>query len=225
MEHRLISFSQTINHTFKDITILERALRHRSAGTPHNERLEFLGDAVLEFVISTELYNRHQDAKEGDLSRMRSSLVNGKVLAKLALDFEVDKYLELGSGERKSGGAKRQSILADAMEALIGAIYLDAGIEVAAQCVIGWYGECVDDLSQMKPEKDAKSQLQEWLQARGLPLPTYDSKVRGQAHALTFTVTCSVKGLAHQTQGESTSRQKAEQLAAREYLKVVRETE
>ncbi len=223
MKDKLKAIATRLRHEFNNLDLLEQALTHRSAGSMNNERLEFLGDAILGYAISSELYRRHPNAKEGELSRMRSSLVNGEVLAQLAVDLNIGEYLNLGSGERKSGGAMRESILADAMEAIIGAIYLDAGIEKASQFIVHWYGESVDDLSQLQPVKDAKSQLQEWLQGRGLPLPQYASTITGKAHSLKFEIVCSVEGLPHRSIGVSSSRRKAEQMAAEKYLEFLDE--
>lgn len=154
---------------------------------------------------------------------MRSFLVNGEILAEIALDFEVNTCLYLGLGEQKSGGSERQSILADAMEAIIGAIYLDAGIEASRGFIIRMYGEKANNLSDLEPKKDAKSQLQEWLQAKKLPLPSYVLTVEGRAHALTFKVVCQVEGLPYSSVGESSSRRKAEQIAAKHYMEKLHE--
>ncbi len=223
MSTGLEDLAKKLGHKFFSLTLLETALTHRSYGTPNNERLEFLGDSVLGLVITEELYQRHLQIKEGGLSRMRASLVNGEVLAKLAGDLGISKYLRLGVGEKKTGGSHRTSILADAMEAIIGAIYLDGGVEKVRELIIEWYGERVDDLSTMTPEKDPKSRLQEWLQARRLPLPKYKVKSGGEAHAQTFTAMCSVEGLPHQATGVSTNRRSAEQAAAQHYLELLDE--
>ncbi len=214
---------EKLGHSFQDEQLLEHALRHRSLGADNNERLEFLGDAVLGFVITEELYRRHPTAREGELSRMRASVVNGDVLAQLAMDLSISDYLRLGIGEQKSGGQRRHSILADTMEALVGAIFIDGGIGACRQCILNWYGERVDDLSTLEPKKDPKSRLQEWLQARKLPLPDYKAKISGEAHAQTFTVTCFVEGLPHKTKGISTTRRRAEQVAAERFLELVNE--
>lgn len=210
--------TQLLGYYFQDDALLRQALTHRSIHNCNNERLEFLGDAVIGFVIASELYQRYPDMREGDLSRIRSSLVNRETLAKMAKELQIGPYLILGSGELKSGGQKRQSILADAVEALIGAIYLDGGFKVCQEVVLQWYDQCFEDLSQLTPQKDAKSQLQEWLQAHKLPLPDYEAKVTGAAHSQTFHVTCRVEGLDHITEGTSTSRRKAEQQAAKRFL-------
>ncbi len=212
-----------LGYRFKNETLLQNALTHRSTGADNNERLEFLGDAVLGFIITTELFHRHPNAREGDLSRLRASLVNGDMLASMATDLGVSNALLLGMGEQKSGGKKRQSILADALEAIVGAIYTEAGLEDCRRCVLEWYGERVDDLSKLTPTKDAKSRLQEWLQARKLPLPEYDVSVSGEAHAQLFTVTCRVEGLPHLSEGTGKNRRKAEQAAAQRFLELLDE--
>lgn len=217
----LTALQQRLGHTFNDLSLLERALTHRSHSGDNNERLEFLGDAVLSLVITTELFQQHPDSQEGKLSRLRSTLVNGELLAQLAVDLEVGDYLRLGVGEQRSGGQHRRSILADAFEAIIGAIYCDAGIDVVRSCVLHWFGERFADLSAVKPIKDPKSRLQEYLQARKLPLPEYIAEVSGEAHAQTFHVRCCVEGLDIETLGESSNRRKAEQLAAQRFLEIL----
>ena len=212
-----------LGHRFRNVKLLESALSHRSVGSDNNERLEFLGDSVLGFVIASELYQRHFRAQEGELSQMRASVVNGDVLARLSIDLGINKNLRLGIGECKSGGKSRPSILADALEAVVGAIYIDAGLEICRRCLLNWYGEQVDNLSRITPNKDAKSRLQEWLQARKFPLPMYEIKVTGEAHAQTFTVMCSVEGLPNKTQGVSSRRRRAEQIAAERFLELLNE--
>lgn len=212
-----------LGYTFQNQELLAQALRHRSAGKPHNERLEFLGDAVLGFVISAELFAHQPRAKEGDLSRMRSALVNREILAGIAGMLQVSDSVELGPGERKTGGEQRQSILADTLEALIGAIYLDGGLVAVEQCIRQWFGDKVDGLATLQPMKDAKSALQEWLQSHQLPLPHYACRAEGLAHQQIFHVTCSVKGLDWVTEGTSSSRRKAEQLAAQQFLDLLNE--
>jgi ribonuclease III len=207
-----------IGYQFKDATLLEHALRHRSAGDMNNERLEFLGDAVLSVIMAEALFQHHPTASEGELSRMRANLVSGAHLTELAKRLNLGPHLKLGLGEIKSGGHQRASILADALEALIGAVYLDSDLETCRRCVFKWYGERLDELSEMHPAKDAKSRLQEWVQSHKFPLPTYTAAVSGKPHEQTFVVTCEVRGLPHVATGASTSRRKAEQLAAKHYL-------
>ncbi len=220
---KLARLMERLDYHFKDEQLLQNALSHRSVGLNNNERLEFLGDAVLGFLITIELYQRHAKAREGDLSRMRALVVNGDILAQLATDLGVSECLRLGAGEEKSGGKLRHSILADALEAIVGAIYIDGGFEACQRCVLHWYGERVNDLSRLKPKKDAKSRLQEWLQARKLPLPDYKAKITGEAHAQTFIVTCYVEGLPHVTEGVGTTRRRAEQIAAERFLELLHE--
>ena len=223
MDNKMNRLMARLGHHFEDPVCLEHALSHRSTGPDNNERLEFLGDSVIGFIITFELYQRHPDAREGDLSRLRASLVNGETLASMATDLGVSDYLLLGVGEQKSGGKLRHSILADALEAIVGAIFIDGGPEVCKRCVLSWYGERVDDLSKLTPIKDAKSKLQEWLQARKLPLPEYTVKVSGEAHAQTFVISCQVTGLSHSSEGTSTTRRKAEQMAAERFLELLNE--
>ncbi len=219
----ITALAKRLGYEFRDISLLETALTHRSVYGRNNERLEFLGDAALNFIIGSELFKRHPNAREGELSRMRAALVNGEMLASFAKTLALSDCLRLGAGEIKTGGRQRESILADALEAVIGAIYCDGGMEPCQQCVLTWYGERFADLTEIKPSKDAKSALQEWSQAHKLPLPTYTSTATGQAHAQVFYVTCFVEGLPHTTTGESTNRRKAEQIAAQKFLELLNE--
>lgn len=214
---------QHLGHQFNNIGLLQTALSHRSMGPYNNERLEFLGDSVLGFIITSELYQRHPQAREGELSRMRAAVVNGEVLAQLSIYLGINDNLRLGVGERKRGGMMRLSILANALEAVVGAIYLDAGLEKCRRCLLDWYGKRVDDLSTLTPQKDPKSRLQEWLQARKLSLPTYEVQVSGEAHAQIFKAICYVKGLPYKTEGISSTRQRAEQITALRFLELIDE--
>lgn len=209
---------EQLGYVFQDEMTLKRALTHRSMGLPNNERLEFLGDSVLGFVMAEALFKQHREGREGDLSRMRSHLVNGEMLGDLAQKLGLSDYIHLGLGEEKTGGRERLSIMADTLEAIIGAIYLDGGMKVVRECILSWYDLIVEDLSQLTPEKDPKSTLQEWLQARKFPLPSYETEATGKAHAQKFTTTCSVEGLPYKTVGKCRSRRKAEQIAAEKYL-------
>lgn len=214
--------SRDLGYGFKSVQLLAQALTHRSASSCNNERLEFLGDAVLSCVISTELYNRFSEADEGSLSRLRASLVRGETLAAVARSLALGDYLRLGSGELKSGGFRRESILADAFEAIIGGIYLDGGIESARAFILRLFGERLDKASPVAAAKDPKTRLQEFLQSRRRALPTYTVlAVEGQAHAQKFRVSCEVEGLETAALGEGSSRRKAEQAAAREALKAL----
>lgn len=212
---RLNRLVGALGYAFRNETLLRTALTHRSAAGAHNERLEFLGDAVLSFIVSAELYDRFPQMDEGNLSRLRSSLVKGETLAVIARRLDLGEYLELGSGELKSGGYRRESILADALEAIIGAVYLDGGVDGAKQLVLHLYGERLDQAAPISHLKDPKTRLQEFMQARGLPLPVYEVLwTSGDAHDQTFAVRCTVTGLAEPTEGIGASRRKAEQAAA-----------
>ncbi|AUJ58609.1 ribonuclease III [Coxiella-like endosymbiont of Amblyomma americanum] len=214
---------QNLKHQFNDVGLLQMALSHRSVGVNNNERLEFLGDSILGFVITLELYKRYPKAQEGELSQMRASVVNGNVLAQLSVNLGIDANLLVGASEHKRRA--QLSILSDALEAVVGAIYLDAGLEKCRCCLLSWYSERIDDLSTLIPKKDAKSRLQEWLQARKLSLPIYEILTSGEAHAKIFTATCCIKGLFHRTEGIGTTRRQAEQTAAMRFLELVEKNE
>jgi len=200
----------------KDPELFELALTHRSCGKRNNERLEFLGDAILSFVIADDLYRRFPDAREGQMSRLRSRVVKGETLALIARDLGVGDYLRLGSGELKSGGFRRDSILADSVEAIIGAIYLDQGIEAAREFILHWFGSRLEQLDLNVTLKDAKTRLQEFLQSRRSPLPKYELvSVEGEPHDQTFHIRCEVSLLKQPTEGRGSSRRQAEQDAAR----------
>jgi ribonuclease-3 len=204
-----------LGHDFESPALLTAALTHRSAGGRNNERLEFLGDAVLGLVVAEALFRRRERAPEGELSRLRALLVRRQTLAEIARDLELGDHLVLGTGEQKSGGFRRASILADALEAIIGAIYLDAGFDAARDTILRLYASRLADLPPGPALKDPKTRLQEWLQGRGHALPAYElADVAGEAHAQRFTVTCTVSGLDLAAEGTGTSRQKAEQAAA-----------
>ncbi|KUJ84985.1 ribonuclease III [Microbulbifer sp. ZGT114] len=208
-----------LGHQFSRPDLLQLALTHRSAGSRNNERLEFLGDSILGFTIGAALFDKFPEGREGQLSRLRAQLVSGETLAKLAREMEIGDCLRLGEGEMKSGGFRRASILADAVEALIGAIYLDAGLEAARERVLAWFASRLENLS-LETAKDPKTRLQEWLQARQRPLPEYTVvDVSGAEHAQRFVVECRVKGLSAPVRGEASSRRSAEKLAATEAYK------
>ncbi|WP_444898005.1 ribonuclease III [Microbulbifer sp. SSSA005] len=203
-----------LGHDFDQAELLELALTHRSHGSRNNERLEFLGDSILGFTIGAALYEQFPNGREGQLSRLRAQLVSGETLAKLARELEIGDCLRLGEGEMKSGGFRRASILADAVEALIGAIYLDAGLEAARARVLEWFALRLQGLS-LETVKDPKTRLQEWLQARKKPLPEYKVvDVSGAEHAQHFVVECRVSGLTQPAKGEASSRRNAEKTAA-----------
>ena len=219
MDSRLEALQRRIGHRFDDTRLLGRALTHRSFGADHNERLEFLGDAVLSLVISGLLFDRFAGSDEGDLTRVRAHLVREESLHRVALQLDLPEVLKLGEGEARGGGAQRASILADALEALIGATFLDGGFDAARTVVSGLFGEIIATTDVANWSKDAKTELQEWLQARRLPVPTYRiAATRGQAHAQTFEVECAVPALNLVEQGVGRSRRIAEQEAARRML-------
>jgi len=204
-----------LGHQFADSELLTLALTHRSFAGRNNERLEFLGDAILNFVAGEALYERFPQAREGQLSRLRARLVKGETLAVLARGFELGEYLRLGSGELKSGGFRRESILADALEALIGAIYLDAGMDVARARVLDWLEGELQGLTLVDTNKDPKTRLQEFLQSRAVELPCYEVvDIQGEPHCRTFFVQCEIALLTDKTQGQGASRRIAEQVAA-----------
>jgi ribonuclease-3 len=212
---------KTLHYRFQDASLLLQALTHRSASGANNERLEFLGDAVLDFVISDAVFKRRPDADEGDLSKLRASLVKDTSLAKLAADLGIGKHLVLGSGERKTGGHRRESILADALEAIFGAVFLDSGFAAAAEIIERVFAQRLEDLPNADDLRDAKTRLQEWLQARKMALPDYELlSVTGKAHRQRFSVSCTVSELSQTTEGESTTRRKAEQQAAQRMLAI-----
>lgn len=219
MSNPLNIFSRRLGHHFADPALLELALTHRSVGGDNNERLEFLGDSIVNFVIAEALFQRFPAAREGQLSRLRARLVKGQTLAELAREMQFGDYLSLGSGEMKSGGHRRESILADAVEAVIGAIYLDAGMETVRVRVLAWYAARLEAISLQDTQKDPKTRLQEFLQSRQLPLPRYEVvAVEGEAHDQTFTVECHTDYLAEHTTGIGSSRRHAEQQAAAQAL-------
>ena len=215
MSQSLSRLERKLGHTFQNQELMLLALTHRSFAGRNNERLEFLGDAILNFVAGEALFERFPQAREGQLSRLRARLVKGETLAVLARGFELGEYLRLGSGELKSGGFRRESILADALEALIGAIYLDAGMDVARQRVLAWLTNELDGLTLVDTNKDPKTRLQEFLQSRAAELPRYEVvDIQGEPHCRTFFVQCEVALLTDKTQGQGASRRIAEQVAA-----------
>ncbi len=222
MKGSLESLQKRLNYNFTDLTLLTNALTHRSAGRFNNERLEYLGDAILGFIVASELYDRFPKAKEGELSRLRASLVNGQALAVIGRSFQLGEYLNLGPGELKSGGGRRESILAGALEAIIGAVYLDGGIERCQPLVLALMDGRFSEITPETLEKDPKTRLQEYLQARRQPLPVYETlSVGGAEHNQNFKVSCSVKGMPEPTVGLGHSRRAAEQQAAEQTLKLL----
>jgi ribonuclease-3 len=222
LEEKLQQLSRKLGYSFKSKELLQAALTHRSKGGAHNERLEYLGDSLLNFTIAAELFQRFPKVREGDLTRMRAFLVRGETLAYVARDLSLGDYLNLGIGEQKSGGHMRDSILADAVEAIIGAIYLDSGVEAARSRILDWYLSRLDALVLKGPQKDAKTRLQEYCQARRLPLPHYQvMMIEGDAHEPIFKIQCVVVTLSEPYWGVANNRRKAEQAAAEAALKVL----
>lgn len=203
-------------HRFRDPELLARALRHRSAGAPHNERLEFLGDALVNLFVAEALYTRWPKVDEGALTRARAELVRESSLAQIARDLDLGSKLTLGPGEMKSGGHRRDSILADAVEALVAAVYLDSDFETCRATALPWFEPAMAALPPPnKVGKDAKTRLQEWLQGRQKPLPVYTLLAEeGDEHARTFRVGCTLAQPEMATEGEGASRRAAEQAAA-----------
>jgi ribonuclease-3 len=209
----------TLGYKFTRTELLLQALTHRSFGSPHNERLEFLGDAVLDCVIANALYQRFSTLNEGDLSRQRANLVRQESLAQIAQTLDLGNFLQLGEGELKSGGFRRPSILADALEAIFGAVYLEAGFEAAQATIERLFQPSMDSLDPKDSGKDPKTSLQEALQGRKLPLPQYLLvATTGEAHAQEFEVECAIPALGISVHGHGSSRRIAEQAAARAAL-------
>ena len=208
-----------LGYAFRDPALLDAALTHRSASKRNYERLEFLGDAVLNFAVAVQLFREYPDADEGDLSRYRAALVSGSSLATVAIGLALGEQLRLGSGELKSGGFRRSSILADSLEALFGAVYLDGGITAASAVIERLFAVRLGDLPEARELKDPKTRLQEYLQARGLSLPAYAmEEVSGEPHEHWFVASCEVAALDLRARGEGSSRRRAEQEAAQRVL-------
>ncbi len=208
-----------LNYQFQSLPLLESALTHRSASNQHNERLEFLGDAILGSVIAEQLFQQFPKADEGQLSRLRSFLVKEKALFELAQELELGDFLRLGGGELKSGGFRRASILSDTFEAIIGAVYLDSNFDVTRVYILALYQSRLDALSLDMAKKDPKTRLQEWLQARNHEIPVYEVvRSSGKDHAKTYWVNCTVNYLSLEAEGHGSGRRKAEQDAAAKIL-------
>ena len=213
---------QRLNRPFEQERLFVRALTHRSAGRHNNERLEFLGDAILNFIVAETLYHRIPQEQEGLLTRKRSELVRQETLAECSREIGVGPALRVGLGELKSGGRERDSILADAFEALVGAYYLDAGLDECRTWLLELFDTRIEKVAHKVAVKDPKTELQEILQARGLPLPVYVvTEVSGAAHEQKFTVNCEIAGLPVLARGTGSSRRKAEQSAARRSLELL----
>ena len=221
---QLRELERRLGYNFNNHALLYQALTHRSASENHYERLEFLGDSILSVVIAEELYHRFPKSPEGDLSRMRATLVCGTMLAKVARAFELGKFLKLGPGELKSGGFRRDSILSDAVEAIIGAIFLDSDVVTAQQIVRDWYQPLLNEIKPGDKQKDPKTRLQEFLQGRQFDLPAYEVEAtEGQAHNQRFTISCKVALLNEPVIATGTSRRKAEQTAAAKAIALLAE--
>ncbi len=223
MDPRQEALQRRLGYRFAEIGLLSRALTHRSFGAEHNERLEFLGDAVLNAAVSSLLYERFSGSDEGDLTRVRAHLVREDSLHRVALMLGLPEVVRLSEGESRGGGSQRASILADAVEAIIGAVHLDGGYGAALELVRSLFGEVIQGTEADSWTKDAKTELQEWLQARRMPVPAYRIlATRGEKHAQTFDVECAVATLALAERGEGRSRRLAEQEAARRLLDVLK---
>jgi len=219
------AFARLIGHDFKNKALLVQALTHRSHSSTNNERLEFLGDGVLNFIIANQLYLRFPKLAEGDLSRLRAHLVKEPTLSEIAISLNIGDALRLGEGELKSGGWRRPSVLADALEAIIGAVFLDAGFDAAEALVVRLFTSLLNQIDPKSIGKDPKSLLQEYLQGRKIDVPEYQVlATEGEAHCQTFRVQCDIAKLKITTQGEGTSRRAAEQQAAESaYKQLVKE--
>ena len=212
----LARLSKQIGYSFKQASLLRQALTHRSHGSPHNERLEFLGDSVLSLAISSKLIHTFPKLSEGDLSRFRAHLVKEPTLADIAKELQLGDYLFLGEGELKSGGFRRPSLLADGLEAIIGAIYLDSNFDETSRVIEALFAPVIAKVDPKKLSKDPKTQLQEYLQSRKLPLPQYKIiATEGEAHEQHFKLECLIPELDIRARGEGASRRKAEQEAAK----------
>lgn len=228
VDPKLAALQDRIAYRFSNIEGLTLALTHRSYSAQNNERLEFLGDSILDLVVGEALFERYPDKREGELSRMRSALVKGKSLAKMARVFDLGPVLKMGSGEHSNGGRERDSLLADALEAVVGAIYLDGGFETCKRCVLCWFEERLNSAEgdRRLQQKDPKTRLQEWLQARKQPLPEYSVvATSGAEHDMQFKVECRLAPLQNAVTGSGSSRRQAEQAAADAALQALSQQE
>jgi ribonuclease-3 len=214
-QQKIDALCTAIGYSFMDIALLDLALTHRSCGHYNNERLEYLGDSIVNFVIANALFDKFPKAREGQLSRLRAGLVKGVTLAQVAKEMHIGSCLKLGVGELKSGGQRRESILADATEAIIGAIYKDAGMAACEERILDWFASRIDNLSLSDTQKDPKTRLQEYLQAKKSDLPVYHLiDVKGQDHEQIFIIECHSSLLDKPTKAEASSRRIAEQKSA-----------
>jgi ribonuclease-3 len=222
LDKTAIWLKESLDYEFQNVQLLEQALTHRSAAGTNNERLEYLGDAVLDFVISEVVYLQRPDASEGALSRLRSSLVKDATLAELSNELGIGGYLILGSGEKKSGGHRRASILADALEAIFGAVFLDSGFDEARRIIHNAFASRIIEIPDSAEQRDPKTRLQELVQARKIALPEYRvEKVDGKAHKQTFEVRCTIEELDASTTGSGMTRRDAEQESAEQMLAII----
>lgn len=219
---KLDALQKAIGHRFSRLELLQQAVTHRSFGSPHNERLEFLGDSIVNCVTAIALFERFGELREGDMSRLRANLVRQEALHRLAEGLKLGEYLRLGEDEMKSGGHRRPSILADALEAIFAAVFLDAGFEAAKAVIDQLYASSIASLDPARALKDPKTALQEWLQGRRMPLPKYSlADARGEAHQQEFEVECEIAGLGLKTRGIGVSRRAAEQQSAQRALELL----
>ena len=206
---------RNIDYTFNDVSILEKALTHRSVSNQNNERMEYLGDSIVNFIIAEALFKKFTEVSEGHLSRMRASLVKKETLAQVAGEIKLGDFIRLGSGELSSGGFRRASILADGLEALIAGIYLDSDLNTCKAKILLWFTQLLTDISTNASHKDSKTELQEYLQAKHLELPQYEIvKTEGQDHNQIFHVSCTLQQPAKKSTGKGSTRRRAEQAAA-----------
>ncbi|MCO6524463.1 MAG: ribonuclease III [Candidatus Schmidhempelia sp.] len=219
----MLRLQKQLGYTFSDTALLKQALTHRSADKTHNERLEFLGDSILSFVIAKELYKRFPEVAEGDLSQMRSTLVCGQTLAEIGKEFQLSDNLILGQGELKSGGYRRDTTIADAVEAIIGAIYLDCQrFDIIEELILSWYQSRLVHIQPGNKQKDAKTRLQEYLQGKHKERPAYIIlEVKGNDHEQVFIVQCKLKHIESEFIGKGASRRKAEQAAAEQAIEML----
>jgi len=218
----ITSLLKSLDYTFNNIELLNEALTHRSYAAKNNERLEFLGDGILNFVIADELFKQFPDVQEGDLSRLRANLVNKESLAEIANHLELGEVIQLGAGELKSAGFRRPSILADAVESILGAVYSDGGFKPCRDLIVRLYTKRLSNPPDLQSLKDPKTQLQELLQSRRFGLPDYQvTNITGQAHAQVFHVRCGIEKMNIKVDGEGKSRRKAEQVAAGKAISAV----
>jgi ribonuclease-3 len=216
---QLHQFESLLKYKFKDTALLELALTHRSFKGENNERLEFLGDSILNFVVAELLFEKFPQSVEGDLSRLRSELVKASTLSEIGVEINVGNFLRLGEGELKSAGWRRPSILADTVEAVIGAIFIDSGMDETQSIIKKWLENRIDMIDPKKIKKDAKSLLQEFLQGKKIALPKYEvGSIKGEAHSQSFIIQCHIPALGITVEGDGDSRKIAEQVAAKNAL-------